>query len=747
MSYRILLIEDNQLDINLFSQMLDQSGLPVRSFSVTSSLQLGMTEITKGKPDIIFLDLTLEDSEGIETYHKIRQITPSIPIVILTGNEDERLALDALRDGAQDYLLKNNITPVLIARSGMYAIERKKIESELLRSKANNEALIENTKDGIWSVDLNMNFTIMNTRFIQVMEVLGGKKPETGKPALDYLPKKYHDWYQSIFKRAMNGERFRDEAKLQFQEQDHHLELSVNPIRSADGTIVGASFFARNINARKRAEAKIKKSEDAYRLLLETINEGVMFIDNDNLVRFANRKFIEATGYIESELIGRNFGTLLSQTDPFYGKNIVAELLKNEDPKEIHFINKDGNPVWFSVKGTPLMEDDGSIGGSLLTHTEITERKNAEQTIRKREQDYSNLLETMNEGLIYLDNESNLRFANRKFENLTGYSLEETLGRHLPAQVFPESLMNILIEENKTHHPDHSGHYQYEIPITGKSGNKIQCMISCSVTRDEQNRFTGLLITYTDITDRKKTEEKLQVAQRELNTFIYRSSHDLKGPLSSILGLINVLEKEDHGSNGSPCIKMIRQSASRLDRMLNEMLNVVRIKREKLFPEPIDFYTQVNEVVVGLRANNEGFYDVKRNVNIECKKTLRTDKKLLSLILHNLIDNAIKYRKPDADSFVTIDISDYMHGVRIKIEDNGIGFSQNTQENIFNMFNRGNYTNDGNGLGLYVVKNAIDRLGGYIELHCEQEKNTCFTIFLPDLFAANQWVEQESDVV
>lgn len=106
-------------------------------------------------------------------------------------------------------------------------------------------------------------------------------------------------------------------------------------------------------------------------------------------------------------------------------------------------------------------------------------------------------------------------------------------------------------------------------------------MINCSVTRDETGMLTGILVTYSDITDRKSTEEKLQLAQRELNTFIYKSSHDLKGPLSSILGLIQLLEKENEGNSATPCVNMIRHSAEKLDRMLNELLNVVRIKREK----------------------------------------------------------------------------------------------------------------------------------------------------------------------
>ena len=209
----------------------------------------------------------------------------------------------------------------------------------------------------------------------------------------------------------------------------------MNPIVNHLGETAGVSFFARNINQRKLAELKIKSSEEAYKLLLETINDGVMFIDNDNIIRFANRKFTEITGYRDEELNGINFTSLLSETDPLHRANIVQSILTDEDAREISMVNQQGTPVWFSVKGTPLMDDAGRIGGALLTHTEITHRKQAEKAIREKEQDYSNLLETMNEGLIYLDRAGVLKFANKKFETLTGFHVSDLLGNKLPSQI------------------------------------------------------------------------------------------------------------------------------------------------------------------------------------------------------------------------------------------------------------------------------------------------------------------------
>ncbi len=741
--YKILLVEDNPVDSNVFTQMLGLTGLQLADVTVCDSLLKGLGVLQTSTPDVLFLDLSLPDSTGISTFHQVRNTCKTVPVVIITGNEDEKLAHDALRDGAQDYIRKTELSPEVIQRSIVYSIQRKKIETELLKSRANHEALIENTKDGIWSVDREMRFMTFNSRFRDSLKLLSGNDPTTGAGMIELLPERYREWFRNMFIRALGGEQFRVETILEFSGTEHHLELSINPVKIEDGVITGVSFFATNIDHRKMAEKKIRQSEEAYKLLLETINDGVMFIDNENKIRFANRKFTETTGFNEDELKGRDFSRLLVNDDPLHGRNIVGEVLHREEPVEIHLNSKSGNTVWFRLRATPLMDENGQIGGALLTQTEITAQKKAEQTIRKQEQDYKSLLETMNEGLIYLDREGALKFANQRFLAMTGLELNTQLNKKLPHQILPETILAVMNDETRENNDGPDKAHQYELQIVTVAKEQKWCMINCSVIRDDSGRFNGMLVTYSDITDRKTTEEKLQVAERELNTFIYKSSHDLKGPLSSILGLISLLEKEQENGN-TPCVKMIRQSATKADRLLNEMLNVVRIKREKIHPEVIDFRGYMSEIVQSLRTS-DAFYDVRRDIRIENKKDLRTDKKLLQLVLHNLMDNAIKYRDTNKkDPFVIVAITDYMHGIRIEVEDNGCGFKESTKGNIFHMFNRGSYNADGNGLGLYVVKNAVDRLGGYIELSCEEGKNTRFSIFLPDLFATEQLPEQQT---
>jgi PAS domain S-box-containing protein len=735
--YKLLLIEDNPIDARMFRHKLELAGVNLAGFRVADTLSDSFEMIKAECPDVVFLDLSITDSYGINTFRKFKASAGNIPVIILTGNDDEQLALDALREGAQDYLLKCEVSSTLISRSIIYAIERKKIENELLNSKANTEALIENTKDGIWAVDKEFRFTTINSRFSSAFQLLTGKKPVIGKTILEYLNPDHKNWLKDILQNALSGEQFRVETRLKFGTELHDLELSVNPIRIQNNIIDGVSFFARNINQRKKTEERVRKSEHAYRLLLETINEGILFIDNDNKIRFVNRKFSEVTGFNEEEITGKDFRDLLAHDEISSGKNIVGSLLDDQNPMEIHMRTKKGGIVWFRIKGSPLMDNSGQIGGTLLTHTEITEQKQAQEKIRKQEQDYRNLVETMHEGLAFLDKEGNLKFANGRFFELCGYNSLELIQKKLPATLFPNTILQLVDDDAKNKSSHESITHQYEIQVTPKSGSKKWCMLNCSVIYDDDGHYSGLLATYSDITDRKGTEEKLQLARTELNTFIYKSSHDLKGPLASIIGLLNLLEKDKSAEHLDQFTGMMRQSAEKLDKMLNELLNVVRIKRDKIYPELVDFNLVIKSVLKSL-SNEEGFKEITKNIHVDVTNSVRTDKRLLHFILANVIDNAIKFRSTEKAPVVNVTIRDLLHGVTIEVIDNGIGFDEKTQENIFTMFTRGSIASKGNGLGLYVVKNAIDRLGGAVQVSSYPGFETKFSIFLPDLYFRDQ---------
>ncbi len=230
----------------------------------------------------------------------------------------------------------------------------------------------------------------------------------------------------------------------------------------------------------------------------------------------------------------------------------------------------------------------------------------------------------------------------------------------------------------------------------------------------------------------KETDKKNEEIIEELDTFLYRTSHDLKGPVASMLGLINLGLEKVRNQDSAEFFRMIKEQAKRLETILNELNKVVRIHKGEPVPQLVDFRELVREILSAI-AFMEGFNSIKIVTEISAIEGFYSDKFLLTSILQNLIENAIKYRKRRERDKVTISIRDTNYGARIEIADNGIGIPEKHREEVFHMFFRANNVIPGMGLGLYTVKNCVRRLGGTIELGSSKDMITIFTIIMPSL--------------
>ncbi len=729
--FKFLLIEDNPVDSRVFRQTLSHTNLKIEKLHVSDNLADGISMISTLYPDVIFLDLNLPDSLGINSFRLLRTIAQKIPVIILTAIDDEKLAKEALREGAQDYLLKNQLSSNLLTRSVNYSVERKEFENELYGSKATTEALIENTRDGIWSVDRNYRFITINSVFRDSYYRISGHVPIIGESLPETIGAKYSKWFKMLMDRGFNGEQFTEETSFAFGSTTLDVEISVNPILGKDASPEGISFFARNISDRKVAERTIRQSEYAYRLLLDNISEGVVHIDNDGIIRFVNKQFLAASGYKLEEVNGIQYSSLL-QAGEKSDEETNRSLRHSSKVIELQIMNRSGIKTWFRVRSTPLHDDQGVITGTLLTHAEITEQKEAQEKIRRKEEDYRALVETMHEGLLLVNSSGEMMLANSRFFDITGYDKNSLQGKTLPQEMFQIPLTDLLERDVTETMFEH-----YETQVHTKDGSSRWCLFSYSIIRNKNGEPDGLLATLADIHDKKMIEEKLKSARNELQTFIYRSSHDLKGPLSSILGLTDLLRKENASKVIHDYNEMIHTSAEKLNIMLEQLLNVVRIRREKIFPKKINFAETIRRVLDKLKSSPD-FDSVRKKIKISNNTTFKTDPDLLFNILHNLIDNAIKFSAGNPGRIASIEVSDFLKGVMIRIEDNGKGIDEQARNNMFFMFNRGSNSSKGNGLGLYVVRNAIDRLGGVIEFSSLEEKFTRFEIYLPDLSYAEK---------
>lgn len=241
---------------------------------------------------------------------------------------------------------------------------------------------------------------------------------------------------------------------------------------------------------------------------------------------------------------------------------------------------------------------------------------------------------------------------------------------------------------------------------------------------------TSLIRTKNTLLEEIVTQRtsELEEANERLETFVYKASHDIKGPLKSIIGLTVVGQKDVQDENAKNYFDHILKSTRKLDNLLMDLLQITKVRKTTLQLEKINF----NEMVASVLSSFENFpgYE-KMKISIEIKENVPfySDKKLLHSIIQNLIENPIKYLDTKkSPNILDIKISVTKKMTELIFTDNGVGISKESQKYIFDMFFKANENANGTGLGLYIVKTTVEKLQGSILLESEPGKGSTFTI-------------------
>jgi signal transduction histidine kinase len=277
---------------------------------------------------------------------------------------------------------------------------------------------------------------------------------------------------------------------------------------------------------------------------------------------------------------------------------------------------------------------------------------------------------------------------------------------------------------------------------------------------NEKGEKKGVAIFVSDITERKKTEaslktlneelreqnwqlaireEELKTAMEELSErnfeldqLMYKTSHDLRSPLSSIMGLVNLANLDKDSDSRDQYLQKIEGRIRKLDEFIRSMLNYARVSRADVLMAPIN----LRDVAMTCIRELEHLENFK-SINISLKVSgevvpFRSDELRVKIIFGNIISNAYKYYNSDAPSFLKIRIVIKALSVSIEFDDNGIGIKKEYLDKIYNMFYRATDRSQGSGLGMYIVKQAVERLGGTIQLKSEYGTGTKIKIVLPN---------------
>lgn len=232
---------------------------------------------------------------------------------------------------------------------------------------------------------------------------------------------------------------------------------------------------------------------------------------------------------------------------------------------------------------------------------------------------------------------------------------------------------------------------------------------------------------------REIENQELKTANYELDRFVYSTSHDLRAPLNSMLGLIEIAKEDTTEELMLEYFKMLKDSAKKLDGFICDILDYSRNSRMEVNNEQINFRELIKSVTENLKFIGDNNRMVEFKIEISGETSFRSDKNRLITILSNLISNAIRYQNSQIPNpFVSIKIETSPTETNIFIQDNGIGIDEESQSKIFDMFYRVSQESVGSGLGLYIVKEAVSKLNGDIKVESAIGAGTTFLIKIPN---------------
>ena len=259
---KVLLIEDSPVDSRLLQLLLSESTSSHFALTHVERLADGLKRLSEERFDVVLSDLTLPDCYGFETFQRLHAQVPDMPIIVLSGTDDETLAVKAVREGAQDYLVKGRADGHVLSRAIYYAIERHRAEEKLVASEAFYHSLVENLPQNILRKDVNERFTFANQRFCSML----GKSLEEiiGKTDFDFFPAALAEKYQRDDRFVIRtGETFETvEENVGANGSKIYVNVVKTPIYDAKGQIIGIQGIFWDITERKRFEEKLQKANE-----------------------------------------------------------------------------------------------------------------------------------------------------------------------------------------------------------------------------------------------------------------------------------------------------------------------------------------------------------------------------------------------------------------------------------------------------------------------------------------------------
>ena len=522
------------------------------------------------------------------------------------------------------------------------------------------------------------------------------------------------------------------------------------PWRDAQGNILGLIAIARNIGDRKQMEAELRDRNALLNSILESTPDFIVVKDregrhvalNSNLANFLGKAIEEIIGKDDLELLPPDTARAIMAKD----RQLMAAGITESYEEDVS--QGETTATFFTTKA-PWRDAKGNILGIIAITRDISDRKQAEDAIKKSEERYRSLIAATSQIVWTADAEGRCPDT-PTLRAYTGQSEAEVVGFGWLDAVHPEDrerTAQVWMEAAQT-----NSLYDMELRLCGADGNYRYFQARGVPILNEDGSLREWIGTCTDIHDRKQAEflmakakEAAEAASRAKSEFLANMSHELRTPLNGIMGYAQILQRSKVLNEEERArIDVIYQCGSHLLTLINDILDLSKIEAQKVELMPTDFhfpaFLQGVAEMCRIRAELKGIH-FHFPSSPELPIGIRADEKRLRQVLINLLSNAIKFTD---EGSVTFTVSFATEGkIRFEIRDTGTGIAQDQLQAIFQPFeqvgDRRRQT-EGTGLGLAISKRIVELMGSTIQVQSEMNVGSIFW-FDVNLSQADEWVK------
>jgi PAS domain S-box-containing protein len=391
--------------------------------------------------------------------------------------------------------------------------------------------------------------------------------------------------------------------------------------------------------------------------------------------------------------------------------------------------------IYIDSELSPILDVNRSVKYIVYRGHEFTELMDFNRQLQEREELLASINRNIRDGIYRTTIDDGFCYVNEAMCSLFGFTQQEF------KEIHPNHLYhNVNDRKSIVQELLSNGHFKdKEFLFKRKDNTVFWGLLSCSMTLEADGRkvIDGIVV---DVTEKRKTREnlrrtngKLRKINSELDHLVYRTSHDLRSPIASVMGLIELLKLEGLSDSSAQYIALMEDQLFKLDRVILDIINIRKIAKTGLQKQAIDFRELLVETFDSIKFLDQ-FDALEKTIDISQEGPFIQDENNIKILLNNLLSNAVKYAdRTKSINKLHVAINITSKNCRLQIEDNGIGISEESLPKVFNMFYRGTSKNQGTGLGLFIVKEALDKLRGTIQVESKDGEWSRFILEIPNL--------------